>query len=80
MKYILTQKEYDELTQVTRLQESNEALEQARLLIVELSGVKCGTQYCDLCPVSDIRCKDWNTKIDTRESKLICPLSRKYSK
>ena len=53
-KYILSQKEYDALTPVTRLQERNEALEVARKLIV--TDDKClEIHYCSDCPIGQIK-------------------------
>lgn len=51
MQYILNSKEFDALTEVTRLQNRNQALEVARKIILELSGFPCGKKYCSECPI-----------------------------
>jgi hypothetical protein len=87
MQYILTQAEYDALTPVKRLQERNEALEVAREIIVRLNesrtGMKCGVDYCDTCPISDIgHAKDGSMedRPSHKESKHICIKERYYSR
>lgn len=72
MRYLLTQKEYDALTPVKGLQERNEALEAAKVLILELSGFPCGETYCDKCPIGNME--------DNTSSKHICIQMRQYSK
>ena len=78
MEYLLTQAEYDALTPVKRLQERNDALEVAREIIVELSGVRCGDAYCDECPLDYLRPS--NEKMTREISHHICIKSRNYGK
>lgn len=79
MQYILSQEEFEALAPVEHLKERDEALEQARQIIVELAGVRCGVLYCDVCPVSDIY-RGHSGEVDAKISKLICPKTRHYSK
>lgn len=82
MQYILTQAEIDALTPVSLLQERNEALEDARKMIVKLAGVPCGKTYCGECPVSDVGYYDHDDPeaISGKSSRLICVSGRRYSK
>jgi len=80
MEYLLSQEEYDALTPVRLLQERNEALEDARKIIVRLADIPCGKTYCDDCPVSDIGFYEDDTNaISSVSSNLICGKSRDYS-
>jgi hypothetical protein len=83
MEYILSQKEYDALTPVKRLQERNEALEVAMEIILRLSGYQCGQKYCDGCPISSFGTANDGTKESRpthKQSKHICIRSRMYGK
>lgn len=53
MQYILTQSEYDALTPVKLLQERNEALEVARILLVSDEQCK-NNYYCSECVIGQI--------------------------
>ena len=82
MQYVLTQAELDALTPVKRLQERNEALEDARKIIVKLAGVPCQETYCSECPISDIGYykHDDPKAISNTSSRLICSQYRECSK
>ena len=76
MQYLLTTKERDALTPIKRLQERDEALEVAREIIVKLSGVECGIDYCNNCPLDYLR--PINEKMTHKISNHICIKPRKY--
>ena len=82
MQYILTPEEYAELEPKIKITERNEALEAARKIIVRLSGVKCGEDYCSDCPISHIGhySHDDKSAISKENSNLICREFRIYSK
>lgn len=81
MQYILTEEEHEKLVPKKQLQESKEALEVARRIIVRHGTMQCGEDYCDYCPISDIG-EDLITegRPNHEVSRLICTLPRRYGK
>ena len=88
MRYLLTEEEFRALTPKIRLDNANAALEQARELIVELTGTRCGHVYCESCPLGTLRSYDMEKggeerrKEELREkhNDLICKKSKNYGK
>lgn len=82
MQYILTQEEYDNMLPKILVAKRDEALEVARKIIVKLSGIACGTAYCDDCPIANPeRYMPKGREESSRDVSLaICHLYRKYSK
>jgi transposase-like protein len=78
MQFILTKDEYEALAPVIELEKKAEALEVAREIIVKLSGVKCGHEYCDKCPLDYLRPTHHGITRDI--SHLICTKGRNYGK
>lgn len=79
MQYLLTKDEYEALRPLKDFQARGEALEVARKIIVELSGMRCGIDYCSRCPISHIN--DDGLEGPERDiSYLICSKHRDYPK
>ena len=80
MEYLLTQKEFDALTPVKRLQDRNEALEVAKDLILNMHGKGCLEMIgdCGSCPIGKLGLSSDKNKHEA--SKHICIIKRGYSK
>jgi hypothetical protein len=82
MKYILTEKELEQLVDRKEVEKRDIALEAARIMILVLNGnlKSCGRAYCEDCPIDSVNLDNKLHIADYNISKLICRQFRQHSK
>ena len=76
MQRLLTEEEYQELTPKSQVKIREDALETARLLILELSNYACSSDDCGSCIIGSVR----DRRLNPMDSSLICRKNRVYHK